>query len=169
MSEHTKEPWYASETDDGLIEIVNDERTAGEFVSIADVMTGFDGKIGIEQAANARRIVAAVNACEGMDTDSLESIAGRIAAKSVLQMHANYVGNKAKSASLEEQRDKLLAALEGLAGDIHSLIHESSGVAGLHLNDDLAPWYELEAGGRFERLTHLPIAVEAIAAAKAEA
>jgi hypothetical protein len=115
MREHTKEPWYASETDDGLIEIVNDERTAGEFVSIADVMTGFDGKIGIEQAANARRIVAAVNACEGMDTDSLESIAGRIAAKSALQMHANYVGNKAKSASLEEQRDKLLAALTEIA------------------------------------------------------
>lgn len=67
---------------------------------------------------------------------------------------------------LTEQRDKLLAALEGLADDIHSLIHESSGVAGLHLNDDLAPWGELEAGGRFERLTHLPTAIEAIAAAK---
>ena len=39
----------------------------------------------------------------------------------------------------------------------------------LHLNDDLAPWHELEAGGRFERLTHLPIALEAIAAAKAGA
>ena len=65
-----------------------------------------------------------------------------------------------------QQRDALLAALEGLADDIHSLIHESSGVAGLHLNDDLAPWHELEAGGRFERLTHLPIAIEAIAAAK---
>lgn len=74
-----------------------------------------------------------------------------------------------KLIELEQQRDKLLAALEGLAGDIQSLIHESSGVAGLHLNYDLAPWYELEAGGRFERLTHLPIAVEAIATAKAEA
>ena len=115
MSEHTKEPWYASETDDGLIEIVNDERTAGEFVSIADVTTGFDGPIGVEQEANARRIVAAVNACEGMDTESLESIAGRIAAKSVLQMHANYVSNKAKVAAMEQQRDKLLAALTEIA------------------------------------------------------
>jgi hypothetical protein len=35
--------------------------------------------------------------------------------KSVLQMHANYVGNKAKIASLEEQRDKLLAALTEIA------------------------------------------------------
>lgn len=62
-----------------------------------------------------------------------------------------------------EQRDKLLAALDGLSQDIHSLIHESSGVSGLHLNDDLAPWHELEAGGRFERLIHLPIAFETIA------
>ena len=74
-----------------------------------------------------------------------------------------------KLIELEQQRDALLAALEGLASDIHSLIHESSGVAGLHLNGDLAPWHDLEAGGRFERLTHLPIAVEAIAAAKAGA
>lgn len=75
---------------------------------------------------------------------------------------------QARQALLNEgqQRDALLAALEGLAGDIHSLIHESSGVAGLHINDDLAPWHELEAGGRFESLTHLPTAIEAIAAAK---
>ena len=74
-----------------------------------------------------------------------------------------------KLVELEQQLGTLLAVLEGWAGDINSLIHESSGVAGLHLNDDLAPWGELEAGGRFERLTHLPIALEAIAAAKAGA
>jgi hypothetical protein len=33
---------------------------------------------------------------------------------------------------------------------IESLIHESTGVAGLHLNGDLAPWNELRTGGRFE-------------------
>ena len=82
-------------------------------------------------------------------------------ADSVVAVEVKYV----RADLAEQQRDKLLAALEGLAGDIQSLIHESSGVAGLHLNYDLAPWYELEAGGRFERLTHLPIAVEAIAAA----
>lgn len=87
-------------------------------------------------AANARRIVACVNACEGMSTESLESIAGRIASKSVLQMHANYVSNKAKVADLEQQRDKLLAALE----NILAITNDSRGVAGYHLNGDIAEW-----------------------------
>ncbi len=33
---------------------------------------------------------------------------------------------------------------------IRSLINDSEGVQGLHLNGDLAPWDELEQGGRFE-------------------
>jgi len=33
---------------------------------------------------------------------------------------------------------------------IRSLINESHGVAGLHLNGDVAEWTELEQGGRFE-------------------
>lgn len=33
---------------------------------------------------------------------------------------------------------------------VASLIDESEGVAGLHLNGDLAPWSELRTGGRFE-------------------
>lgn len=124
MSEHTKEPWYASETDDGLIEIVNDERTAGEFVSIADVMTGFDGKIGIEQAANARRIVAAVNACKGIPTNLLENRTDIGAAEVSRLMQ------------LEQQRDKLMAALE----NIIAITNDSQGVAGYHLNGDIAEW-----------------------------
>ena len=95
---HTPEPWEV--TDSRYIRQSNGPR---HVVARATKMDGME--------ANARRIVACINACEGMDTESLESIAGRIAAKSVLQMHANYVGNKAKFASLEEQRDKLLAAL----------------------------------------------------------
>lgn len=115
MSEHTKEPWNVSEEvfdNDGIHE---------------SVIRGLDGRAAIAvtlefgpnnpgmREANARRIVAAVNACKGMDTESLESIAGRIAAKSVLQMHANYVSNKAKVAAMEQQRDKLLAALTEIA------------------------------------------------------
>jgi hypothetical protein len=33
---------------------------------------------------------------------------------------------------------------------VEDLINDSSGVAGLHLNGDLASWDELRAGGRFE-------------------
>ena len=152
MAEHTKEPWFYSETDDGFAEITNDERAAGEYISIAEVPTGFSGKIGAEQEANARRIVACVNACEGIPRGVLEK-QGMVPIEQVTH-------------DIERQRDKLLAALEGLTNDIHSLIYESSGVAGLHLNGDLAPWHELEAGGRFERLTHLPDAFAAIAEVK---
>jgi hypothetical protein len=67
---------------------------------------------------------------------------------------------------LEAQRNQLLAALEGLAEDVQGLIAESHGVAGMHLNGDVAPWHELEAGGMFERLTNLPAAFAAIAAVK---
>lgn len=116
MSEHTKEPWFTVETECDVIEITNADRN-GVIVPIAKVSTGYVKQVGIEQEANARRIVAAVNACEGMDTESLESIAGRIAAKSVLQMHANYVSNKAKVAAMEQQRDKLLAVLESLVNE----------------------------------------------------
>lgn len=46
-----------------------------------------------------------------------------------------------------------LAELEkcrkGLAA-IQSLIADSRGVVGLHLNGDVAPWDELRTGGRFE-------------------
>lgn len=59
-----------------------------------------------------------------------------------------------------------LEALEGLTGDVQALIGESGGVAGLHMNGDVAPWGDLEAGGRFERLTHLPAAHAAITKVK---
>ena len=54
-------------------------------------------------------------------------------------------------------------AAQGLIDDIDCLMAESEGVAGLHLNGDLAPWGELEPGGRFERLTHLDLLRDALA------
>jgi hypothetical protein len=58
--------------------------------------------------------------------------------------------------------DELAAALKGLHSDIEDLIGESHGVYGLHLNGDISPWGELVEGGRFERLTHLSAAREAL-------
>ena len=67
---------------------------------------------------------------------------------------------------LTKERDQLLEALTELTEDIQGLIADSSGVYGLHLNGDLAPWSELEAGGQFEVLIHLPVAEEVIASVK---
>lgn len=43
-----------------------------------------------------------------------------------------------------------LAVLADGIGTVRDLMDESTGVAGLHQNGDVAPWEELEDGGRFQ-------------------
>lgn len=136
MSEYTKEPWC----NHGVIIKANDNIPAQA-----------------TSEANASRIVACVNACAGIPTEQLEGIKEN----SLLQAAA-----RAMNIDLLRQRDELLEILEGLSDDIEALIEESHGVAGLHLNGDVAPWGELQAGGRFERFMNLPIARAVIASAK---
>lgn len=62
---------------------------------------------------------------------------------------------------------EILPVLKGLVADIQGLMSESHGVAGLHRNGDIAPWGELEPGGRFERLVSLQAAIEIINKAEA--
>ena len=50
---------------------------------------------------------------------------------------------------MEDLRSRLAAAEKGLRA-VASLIDESCGVDGLHLNGDLAPWGDLRTGGRYE-------------------
>lgn len=49
-----------------------------------------------------------------------------------------------------EKKDRRIAELEAFRGRVVALIAESHGVAGLHLNGDVAPWDSLAAGGQFE-------------------
>jgi hypothetical protein len=52
-----------------------------------------------------------------------------------------------------DEIERLTAEVSRLRAAIHSveiLMQSSEGVAGLHLNGDVAPWYELLPGGRFE-------------------
>ena len=100
MSEHTKEPWITVETELDVIEITNADRN-GLVVPIAKVSTGYVKQVGIEQEANARRIVACVNACEGIPTGVLEK-QGMVPIEQVTH-------------DIERQRDKLLAALTEIA------------------------------------------------------
>jgi len=55
---------------------------------------------------------------------------------------------EAAVAAIESYKMKKL--VEGLLA-VESLILESRGVAGLHLNGDLASWDELRSGGRYEQ------------------
>lgn len=74
----------------------------------------------------------------------------------------------ARPVPAEPVNARLLDALSALLDDIEALIGESAGVYGLHLNGDVSPWSELEEGGRFERLSSMSRAREAIAAADAQ-
>lgn len=93
------------------------------------------------------------------------NMCARVNAAVALLCEAAFVGAN-EIERLEKQRDELLEALKGLADDIRGLMSESHGVTGLHLNGDIAPWSELDAGGQYERLTHLLDADAAIAKAE---
>lgn len=99
MSGHTAEPWV----DFGFYQVGKDG-----FV-IANVLAG-NVPSGIEKEtklANARRIVACVNACSGIETVTLESLAGT--ENPTLKSAATAIE---RAAMLERQRDQLLAALK---------------------------------------------------------
>ena len=51
---------------------------------------------------------------------------------------------------LRARTAKLVESVGKLVDDLEDLIGESEGVAGLHLNGDLAPWESLLPGGAFE-------------------
>ena len=103
MSEHTKEPWNAdvSITDKNGWELPKQIVTisSGEKL-IARYSTDYgEFPCDSENEANARRIVACVNACDGYSTEALEEPGGFM---------------KSFGDALE-QRDKLLEALRRIA------------------------------------------------------
>jgi hypothetical protein len=72
MSEHTKEPWIVIDFDPHHGTYIEDEH--GETICDLYVIDRITDKP-IQQnnaEANARRIVACVNTCEGIDTERLE-------------------------------------------------------------------------------------------------
>ena len=92
--QHTPGPWV----DDGYAHIgaVNDQLNGGYFIALCE---------GPDRVANARRIVACVNACAGIPSDMLEAMpSGPV---SLLPMYAR----------IEKQRDDLLAAAENVLRD----------------------------------------------------
>ena len=101
MSEHTKEPWRVAEEsfdNDGIHESVI--RGLDDRAAIAVTLEFGPNNPGMREA-NARRIVACVNACEGIPTGVLEK-QGMVPIEQVTH-------------DIEQQRDKLLAALTEIA------------------------------------------------------
>lgn len=100
MSEHTKEPWKVGYGPDQCLTVIGTR---------SDVAWVFNPAVGLNDTsrsyavdeANARRIVACVNACQGLDTGDLEAT-GLVSA-----VGYQLIG-------LTKQRDMLLTALEAL-------------------------------------------------------
>lgn len=79
MSEHTKEPWVLFEDKSFGVDLYI-KANADSVPFIAEILTGtsdYDSNFDIERStmyANAKRIVACVNACAGYKTEHLESL-----------------------------------------------------------------------------------------------
>jgi len=100
-SKHTQEPWIVN----GTIRIESEHEHG--FVNdgwIIAEMCGSDAK------ANARRIVACVNACAGIDTDTLEGEFKNLGSEYVQVVQLLEVSDK-RAESIIKQRDELLEAL----------------------------------------------------------
>jgi hypothetical protein len=98
---HTKEPWQVNFSDPTQICDCD-----GENRGCAPIAVMADGDDDAE--ANARRIVACVNACAGQPTELLEAAGIGLLGKSIDKIAAFH----ARSMTAEQQRDNLLAALK---------------------------------------------------------
>lgn len=111
---HTLEPWVASKSDPLLFgsQCGTGMEPIGFVYGPAFADRSEVGKCAI---ANARRIVAAVNACEGISTELLEGAA--LMAKHIKgreRLSAYTARIEAQRDQMEIQRDQLLAALEAV-------------------------------------------------------
>lgn len=132
MSKHTPEPWIYHRQ--GFSTVYVEARIGcGLLQEIAACGPCNDGQE--QQEANARRIVACVNACAGLETEHLEN---QTMLGETLVKRFNLL--KSEAAELTKQRDELLATLQGMI-DISS---DSQGVAGYHMNGEVADWGEFE-------------------------
>ncbi len=117
MSEHTKEPWavgadnppfYAGDT------VVLGVKEGLPFV-LAQCNHNFDEL----SRANARRIVACVNACQGIETETLES-PGTLA-EVVVEGRTRYLEEKSLADELEADLEMAIEFIkEGRKGDYES-------------------------------------------------
>ena len=149
MSDHTPGPWAVNFTKFSEVRAEN-----GAVIARCLKLTSLTNL-----EANARRIVACVNACEGVSTKHLENNLP------IRELVTRYNEALREIEALKNGRTELVNALGELVGEIKQLADESCGVAGLHLNGDVAAWEEILPGGRFEWLGSLERAESAIAKA----
>jgi len=105
MANHTPEPW---KTDEREILIFGND---GNLTAIPFMCAGRPSET---PKANARRIVACVNACAGIPNDALNDLDGTLnKIKSAIEINRTIaLADDAKLATVTAQRDELLAAVK---------------------------------------------------------
>ena len=106
--QHTEEPWQWRAQGDAnhYCMLTHDGKWVIAFLQNGEMLT-------VEQEANARRIVACVNACAGIETEALEGLPrpfGDLLSKPFVPKARRGFYEIDERAELQEQRDKLLAA-----------------------------------------------------------
>ncbi len=102
MTQHTKEPWHVGSQNDALYILDAAPAASNDFPNHdadREVIAKIFGSYPVSDA-NARRIVACVNACKGIKTESLEM--------EVL----SWITDETGQSLLQRERDELLAALK---------------------------------------------------------
>lgn len=114
MSAHTPGPWRVGSKHP----VLGDVQTTDIFTDepFGDLIASCKTSPPCPQAeANARRIVACVNACEGILTEALEAEPEQRLVKYLSTRKANYLVASLEIGKLMAQRDELLAALEWIS------------------------------------------------------
>ena len=111
MSNHTPEPWRVGRPG----AVVSD--TPVPEMGGSDAVEYYGGHLIGESIteANALRIVACVNACEGISTDRLEKAKQLELEPEAFPVWKAYCEKKMQLEDVTEQRDELLTALEEIA------------------------------------------------------
>ena len=134
-AKHTPTPWVVlpEECDKPYIRVRG--TVLGARFKVANVLTpvyeGVHQREAEETRANARRIAACVNACEGIGTERLEDL-GRPLMQHLIGCDERAARQVKEAAALTAQRDELLAALkvaEESVGDSKSLEIVSAAIA----------------------------------------
>lgn len=112
MSEkHTPEPWITDATGDGgdIARHIMNANGHGPVYIARLPMVGTLGRAYKSQEANARRIVACVNACKGITTADLETMVASMSIER--QLKKSKPETRGRKSKCSAQRDDLLAAL----------------------------------------------------------
>lgn len=103
MTDHVKGQWYT---------VSKTSLLGGEGIHICDVR-GLPGD-GLTDEANAERIAACVNACDGYTTDQLKALAGGNVKREVTRVADKLCEAENRYLKAEAYRDRLRRALEAL-------------------------------------------------------